>query len=131
MGAKELLEEDDARELVGQGDRSEGDPVGGALEDGARQPDGTADREADVPPSGPPLLQQGSERLARELSPGAVKRAEADVRAGPLQDRLAFALRVRLGQLDRLEPRMAGDQPFVVGDVVREWSSNPTHADDD
>jgi hypothetical protein len=108
--AVELLQEHDARELVGQRHRSERELHVAVVEVQAAR---SADHEAEILAGLAALLEEPAELDGVELL--AVAGQQADVRA--LRDPAVHV--VVLAELDQLEPRMPGEQLLVVRDVVR------------
>jgi hypothetical protein len=131
MGAKQLLQEDHSGELVRKRDRPERDPLGRPLQHLAREAERPAEHEADVSPGAPSFLEEGGKLLARQRPALAVERAEVGVGGDAPQNRLALALGIALGELDRLEARMAAEQPLVMGDVVHERRTDLSYTHDD
>jgi hypothetical protein len=131
MSAEKLLQEHHPGELVGQGDRSQRNPLYGALQDRIREAEGPTEHETHVTAARTALCEEPGELLARERSSLPVEHADVCVLRDPLQDRGPLPLRVALCQLDRLDPSMACEQALVVSDVVLEGRPNLSHADDD
>src|SRR5581483_233943 len=94
-----LLEQDDARELVGQRDRPERQPVIDVLE---LQPERAPDHEAQVPPAPAPLLEPIAERHRIELLPPTVEQRDECPLRDPAVD--VFVL-PHLDQLELDVPR--------------------------
>src|SRR3954470_19967585 len=115
--AIDLLEQHDARELMGQRHLAERDAHVAAVEIEPARP---ADHEAEVATRLAALLEELAERDRVEFP--AFAREEADERAvrDPPVDALV------LTHLDQLEPRVAGEHLLVVLDVVRvRWAKAP------
>ena len=98
VGAIELLEQDDPRELVGQRHRAKRQAVIGARE---LEPVRAADHEREVASGGSALLDEGREGKA--VIGSAVAREKRDEVA--LAETASNAL--ALAQVDLLEPRVA------------------------
>ena len=109
MPAVELLEQDHPRELVGQGEATEGEPVIDPVE---LEPLGAAHHEARIAPALAALLEEGGEALGVVLLPTAVQQGDESAVGKAAPDLLV------LTQLDELEPGVAGQQLLVVLDVV-------------
>ena len=109
MRAVELLQQHDARKLVGKRHRPEGELRVAALQCQAAR---TAYHEAEVEARLAPLLKPFGELLRRQLLPAAVEKDEVRAVRDPPCD-----LRV-LAQFDQLEPGMPSEQLLVVLDVV-------------
>jgi hypothetical protein len=122
VGAVELLEEDDAGQLVRKGERSQRDPVLDRLE---LEPVGAADDEAELTPALASLLEEAAEADRVELLAVAVKERDEGALGHAPGDLLI------LSNLDQLEPRVPGEELLIVLDVVDERRSQPTHGDDD
>jgi hypothetical protein len=120
--AIELLEQHDARELVGQREGTERHTVVDTVE---LEPVGTPDHEADVAAGLAPLLEEAGEALAVERR--AVAGEEAD--ECPLGDAPADVL--VLSDLDQLQPRVTGDELLVVLHVVGIRRSQAADGEDD
>src|SRR4051794_17746099 len=114
--AVELLEQDDARELVRQRHAAEAEAHVAALEVEAPR---TADDEAEVAAGLPALLEEAAE-LDRVVFV-AVGREKDD--EGALRDAAVDAL--VLAHLDQLEAGVAGEELLVVLDVVRVRRAEP------
>ncbi len=122
MAAEELLEQDDARELVGQGERPERQAVVGVRELEAERP---PDDEADVAPGLPALLEEAAEGERVERLAPAVE--EGDEGAGgdaPLHVLV-------LADLDDVHPCVAREELAVVLGVVDVGRALPSHGEDE
>ena len=120
--AVDLLEHDDAGELVGEGDAAERQPVVDTLE---RQPtERPSDHEAEVAAAGAPLLEELAELEGVERLPVDVE--QRDERA--LRDARGDAC--VLADLDQLEARVTAQQLGVMGDVIDERWSQAADGDD-
>src|SRR3954453_571391 len=112
--AVELLEQDNARELVRQRHLAEREAHVAAVEVESARP---ADDEAEVAAGHAPLLEEVAEADRVELTP--VPRQQDD--EGALRDAAVDAL--VLAHLDQLEACVAGEHLLVVLDVVRVWGA--------
>ena len=122
MGAVDLLEQHDARELVGKREGPEREAVVHVVEVEPLRP---ADDEAQVAPALAALLDEAGEVLGRVgLAPDVEQGDE-----GSLGDPLGHAL--VLAQLDHLHAGMTREQLLVVLDVVREGGPEPADGQDD
>lgn len=122
VGSVELLEEDDAGELMRQSQRSERDPVLDGLE---LEPVRTADNEAEVAPALAPLLEKAAQADRVELLAVAVQ--ERDERSlGDAPNHMLV-----LAHLHQLEPHVTGQELLIVLYVIGERRPQPAHGDDD
>ena len=122
--AVDLLQQHDARELVGQRDRAERQPVVDPLELQA--------------PNGPPITKQRSRPLARRCSRKPAEADRVERLTVDVQQRHESSLRHArwstarvLADLDQLEPRVAAEQLGVVRDVIDEGWPQTADGDDD
>jgi uncharacterized protein DUF3467 len=127
VGAEELLEQDDSRELVRQRDRPERQKEIGPLPDALVEPARAADHEAEVPARLATLLEKARKLGAGQGLPLTVERAGERPLRHPPQER-AF---VPLPQLLHVDPRLAFQEPPVVGLVICErGAAQGSDADD-
>ena len=138
VGAEQLLQQHDARKLVRKRDRAEATAALSArsmtLGSSPNGPPTTKHRSLPVVP---PLLEKGGELLLESWSPS---RSRTQTNAGRDPRRIACPpgdglgappVGPRLAQLDRLQPRLAREQPLVVSDVVGEGrTAQPADADE-
>lgn len=124
MGAKELLEQDHPRQLVGQRDLAKGNSLLRPAEDALGEAERSPDHEPQVAAGAAPLLEQPGERFARVLATAAVEGADVRIGWDPPQNRLPLPVRIGLRELHRLETGVAAEQPLVVRDVVLERRAN-------
>ncbi len=122
MPAVDLLEQHDARELVGQRQAPEREPVIDGVE---REPVGPANDEADVAPALAALLEEAAERERVVLLAGRVEQRDERTLGDAARHLLVLA------HLDQLDARMAREQLLVVLDVVREGWAQTAHGEDD
>ena len=122
MGAVELLEQDDARQLVGQGHFAQGEAVIDSLEVKPVRP---PDHEAQIPAALAVLLQKAAEGDGVKLVTSAVQERDK----GPLGQSLSDPL--ILADLDQFHPGVAGQQLLIVLDVIGERRAQPANGDDD
>jgi hypothetical protein len=122
VGAVKLLEQDHARQLMGEGDRSERQAMvdSGQL----RRPEGAADHEAEVLTALAALFEEAAER--RRPVAGAVDRQQRGegARGEPPLERLV------VGDFDDLKARVAAQQLDVVLGVIHERRALFAHGDD-
>lgn len=114
MSAVQLLEQDDARQLVGQSHLAEGEAMVDLLE---FKPERPADHEAEITSAAPSLLEKARELQRIRPLPVTVKQRDE----GPVGQPASNA--VVLAHLDELEARMAGEELLVVLYVVGEWGT--------
>jgi hypothetical protein len=139
--AKQLLQQHDARELMGKRDGAEGQAQVGDCHELRIEAQRTADDEAEIAPVASPLLKPASEIDARELPALTVEGANVgagrylpsdQLRLSPEQTLRLPGIRARLAQLADLDPSVLSQQPLVMPDVVRERSpAHPADTDDD
>src|SRR4051794_21305407 len=122
VGAEELLEQDDPRELVGQRHRPEREPVVRALE---LEPERPADDEAEVAPAHPAVLEEPTQRDAVERLAALVEQRDERAIGEAALDALV------LTHLDQVQWRVPREELRVVGDVVGERRAHPAHGHDD
>ena len=118
----DLLEQHDARELVGQRQAPEREAVVDGVE---REPVRAADDEADVTPALAPFLQEAAERERVVLLALRVEQRDERALGDPARHLLVLA------DLDELDARVAREQLLVVLDVVREGWAQAAHGQDD
>ena len=123
--AKELLEEHDARELMGQRDAAQRQARWARSSTAGSSPMWTADDEAQIRPRQAALRDEVGELLARELVPLAIERHHVCILRNPLENA------VRLPQLGHLEAGLAAQQPLVVGHIVGERRLDLADADEE
>src|SRR3954447_7420208 len=124
VGAEELLEQHDARELMGQGHRAERQPVVGARV-AVAVTERAADDEADVAPLPAAVLEEAAERDGVHLvTVGVEHRNERALRDAPCHLLI-------LAHLDELESRMTREQALIVLNVVGKRRAQPADGDDD
>lgn len=122
MAAVDLLEQDDARQLVRKREAAERQAVVDDVELQAERP---ADDEADVAPALAPILQEAGERLGVVLlALGVQQRHER-----PLRDAAPHLL--ILADLDQLHAGVTGEQLLVVLHVVGERRAQTADGQDD
>lgn len=122
MTSVELLEQNDARELVGQSELAQGKAMIKALE---LETERAADHEAEIATAAPPLLEECREGEGVEL--GAVTVQQRDEGAV----RQAAENLLVLANLDQLQPRVSGQQLLIVAHIVGEGRTQTSHSDDD
>ena len=122
MATVELLEQDDAGELVGERHRPERDPQVGV---GQVQALGPAEHEADVQHTLAAILEEGAEADAVVGAPVTVEQHDEAALGNPAGDLLVLA------NLDQLQPGMPGDQALVVLDVVGVGRPQATDGEDE
>jgi len=119
--AVDLLEQDDAGKLVGQGDAAEREAVVTALE---LDPERASDDEAEIHAAQPPALQKAAEAERVELLSPPVEQRDERPRRQAARDLSPVA------DLDQLKARVAPQQLSVVLNVVGERRTHPPHGDD-
>ncbi len=122
MRAVDLLEQDDAGELVRERHRAEREPMVDRVE---REPERAADDEADVAAGLAPLLQKRGERDRVALLPAGGERRDERPVGDPACHLLVLA------HLHQLDAGMAGKQLLVVLDVVGERRAQAADGQDD
>ncbi len=122
MAAVDLLEQNDAGELVWERHGAEGEPVVDGFE---VEPERAADDETHIEASLAPLLQEPGERWGVILAAVGVQQGHE----GPLGD--PFGDLLVLANLHQLHPCVPGEQLRIVLDVVRERRTQATHGQDD
>ena len=122
--AVDLLEQHDARQLVGEGDRAERQPVIDARQIAGRR-------------TGPPITKQRSRPLARRCSRKSLKPIESNVlpSTSSSDTNARSGMRAATGRivahLDQLQPRITPEQLDVMRDVIDERWPQTAHGDDD
>ncbi len=122
MAAVELLEQDDARELMRQRNFAKRETVVDVLE---LEPERAADHEAEVLATAPALLEKLGERERVGLRSVAVKQGDEGSLGQATGDVLVLA------DLDQLEPRVSGEQLLIMLYVVCERWTELAHGNDD
>jgi len=117
----ELLEQDDAGELVREGQRAEREAVVDAVEVEAQRP---ADDEAQVATALATILQEAGEGHAVKGLPLARKQRQEGPVGQPPEDLLVFA------DLYEVELRVAGQELLIVLHVVGEGRAEAAHGED-
>jgi len=122
MGAVELLEQDDARQLVGKSQLAKREPMIDLVK---VQPERAPDDEAQVPATPATLFQEAAEGDRVELLTGPIEqRHECPVGQAP-------GHMLVLPYLDHLDAGVSGQQLVVMLVVIGERLPQPAHGDDD
>ncbi len=121
VGAIELLQQHDSRELVRQRDRPERELGVTPLE---REPVWTADDKAQIEARLAALLEPSRQLLGGELAPAAIEQYDVCALGNPTRH-----LRV-VAQLDQLQAGVAAQQLLVVLHVVHERRPEPPDSED-
>ncbi len=122
MPTIELLEKDDAGELMGQRQSAERQAMIDLVELETVWP---SDHEAQVAAALAAFFQKPAEGHRVHLLAGGVEERDEGPRGQPAQHALLFA------DLDELEASVAADELLIVLDVVGERWTQATHGDDD
>jgi uncharacterized protein DUF3467 len=122
VAAVDLLEQDDAGELVRERQAAEREAVIDLVQ---RQAERAADDEAEVAAALPALLQEARERLRVVLRAAGVEQRDERAVGDPARDLLVLA------NLHQLDAGVAREQLLVVLDVVREGWPQAAHGQDD
>ena len=109
VAAIDLLQQHDARELMGQRHRAERQAVSGSIELNSV---GATDHKAEIQAAGAALLKEAAEGDAVVLLAGVIEQHKMGLIGNTLRQLL------RLTQLDQLDRRVVANQFFVVGDVI-------------
>jgi uncharacterized protein DUF3467 len=122
VAAVDLLEQDDAGELMGKRQAAERQAVVDLVE---RQAERAADDEAQVATGLAAVFEETTERLGVVFRPAGVQQRDKRPVGDPAGDLLVLA------DLDELHARVPGEQLLVVLDVVREGWPQAAHGQDD
>ena len=122
MGPVELLEQDDAGQLMGKRDRAQREAE---VDLGQLEPKRATDHEAQIHPGVTPLLEKAAEGHRIQAFAASVQKADERALGDPAGDLLV------LSDLDELQAHVPGQELLIMLNIVGERGAQPAHGDDE